>query len=107
VKALKQRTIIFKLMESVVICFLCLEHYSVIGPDFQLSRNRVREKNHFTLKEQNMVEQTKHNRVLSRMGARELTREEVEAVAAGTTTGCRGTSLHKNGPIVDVLCDPS
>jgi len=54
-----------------------------------------------------MLEQTKHNRVLNRVGARELTCEEVEAVAAGTTTGCRGTSLHKNGPIVDVLCDPS
>jgi hypothetical protein len=54
-----------------------------------------------------MLEQTKQNRVLSRVGARELTREEVEAVAAGTTTGCRGTSLHKGGPIVDVLCDPS
>jgi hypothetical protein len=58
-------------------------------------------------KEQIMMEQTKQNRVLNRMGARELTREEVAAVAAGTTTGCRGTSLHKNGPIVDVLCDPS
>lgn len=54
-----------------------------------------------------MMEQTKQNRVLTRMGARELTREEVEVVAGGTTTGCRGTSLHKNGPIVDVLCDPS
>jgi hypothetical protein len=54
-----------------------------------------------------MMEQTKQNRVLNRMGARELTREEVEAVAAGTTTGCRGTSLHKGGPIVDVLCDPN
>jgi hypothetical protein len=47
------------------------------------------------------------NRVLNRVGARELTPEEVESVAAGTTTGCRGTSLHKNGPIVDVLCDPA
>ena len=58
-------------------------------------------------KEQIMMEQTKQNRVLNRMGARELTREEVAAVAAGATTGCRGTSLHKGGPIVDILCDPS
>lgn len=54
-----------------------------------------------------MMEQARQNRVLNRMGARELTREEVAAVAAGTTTGCRGTSLHKGGPIVDILCDPS
>ena len=54
-----------------------------------------------------MLKETRQNRVLNRLGARELTREEVAAVAAGTTTGCRGTSLHKNGPIVDVLCDPS
>jgi hypothetical protein len=48
------------------------------------------------------------NRVLNRLGARELTPEEVDNVAAGTTTtGCRGTSLHKNGPIVDILCDPA
>ncbi|HVG92221.1 MAG TPA: hypothetical protein VNB54_12090, partial [Alphaproteobacteria bacterium] len=58
-------------------------------------------------KEQIMMEQARQNRVLNRMGARELTREEVAAVAAGTTTGCRGTSLHKGGPIVDILCDPS
>ena len=45
-------------------------------------------------------------RVLTRQGARELTTEEVQHIAGGTT-GCRGTSLHKNGPIVDVLCDPS
>jgi hypothetical protein len=57
-------------------------------------------------KEQNMLEQNKQNRVLNRMGARELTTEEVQYVAGGTT-GCQGTSLHKNGPIVDVLCDPS
>lgn len=44
------------------------------------------------------------NRVLSRVGARELTAEEVAQVA-GATTGCTGTSLHKNGPIVDVKCD--
>jgi hypothetical protein len=107
VKALNQRTIVFKLVESVVICFLCLEHCRVTDPDFQLSSSRVREKIISLEKEQNMLEQTKQNRVLSRVGARELTREEVEAVAAGTTTGCRGTSLHKGGPIVDVLCDPS
>jgi hypothetical protein len=46
------------------------------------------------------------NRILTRMGARELTREEVDHIAGGTT-GCHGTSIHKNGPIVDVLCDPS
>ncbi|HEY7405378.1 MAG TPA: hypothetical protein VIB39_17765 [Candidatus Angelobacter sp.] len=44
------------------------------------------------------------NRVLSRVGARELTPEEVAQVA-GATTGCTGTSLHKGGPIVDVKCD--
>jgi hypothetical protein len=53
-----------------------------------------------------MLEQTMSNRVLTRRGARELTPEEVQHVAGGTT-GCRGTSLHKNGPIVDVECDPS
>ncbi|HEY6350637.1 MAG TPA: hypothetical protein VI636_14625 [Candidatus Angelobacter sp.] len=46
------------------------------------------------------------NRVLSRVGARELTLQEVEQVGGGGT-GCRGTSLHKGGPIVDVLCDPN
>jgi hypothetical protein len=68
---------------------------------------------HYTLekffhlkKEQIMLEQSTSNRVLNRMGARELTTEEVQHVAGGTT-GCRGTSLHKGGPIVDVLCDPS
>jgi hypothetical protein len=53
-----------------------------------------------------MSEQIMSNRVLNRVGARELKPEEVEHVAGGTT-GCHGTSLHKNGPIVDVLCDPS
>jgi hypothetical protein len=53
-----------------------------------------------------MSEQIMSNRVLNRMGARELTTEEVQHVAGGTT-GCHGTSLHKNGPIIDVLCDPS
>jgi hypothetical protein len=52
-----------------------------------------------------MAEQNISNRVLNRIGARELTPEEVKHVAGGTT-GCRGTSLHKNGPIVDVECDP-
>jgi len=47
------------------------------------------------------------NRVLSRVGARELTAEEAIQVAGGTSTGCRGTSLHPNGTIVDTLCDPS
>ena len=46
------------------------------------------------------------NRVLSRVGARQLTPAEAEQVAGGST-GCHGTSIHKNGPIVDVLCDPS
>ncbi len=53
-----------------------------------------------------MMEPTRQNRVLNRMGARELASEEVQHVAGGTT-GCQGTSLHKGGPIVDVLCDPS
>ncbi len=47
------------------------------------------------------MEQNTSNRVLNRMGARELSPEEVQHVAGGTT-GCHGTSLHKNGPIVDV-----
>lgn len=46
------------------------------------------------------------NRVLTRVGARELTPEEQDLINGGTT-GCHGTSLHKNGPIVDVACDPS
>jgi hypothetical protein len=46
------------------------------------------------------------NRVLNRAGARELTTEEVQHIAGGTT-GCQGTSLQKGGPIVDVRCDPS
>jgi hypothetical protein len=44
------------------------------------------------------------NRVLGRVGARELTQEEVEHVT-GAGTGCRGTSLHPGGPVVDTLCD--
>jgi hypothetical protein len=55
---------------------------------------------HLTEKEQLMS-----NRVLNRVGARNLTSEEAEKVAGGAT-GCRGTSLHPNGPIVDILCDP-
>ena len=43
-----------------------------------------------------MSEQIMSNRVLNRMGARELTTEEIQHVAGGTT-GCRGTSLHKMG----------
>lgn len=46
------------------------------------------------------------DRILSRVGARELTPEEVQHIA-GATTGCFGTSLHKNGPIVDFGCDPN
>jgi hypothetical protein len=53
-----------------------------------------------------MSDQIMSNRVLTRIGARELTTEEVLQIAGGTT-GCTGTSLHKNGPIVDVKCDPS
>jgi len=48
-----------------------------------------------------------HNRVLSRAGARELTPEEVSKVGGAQGTGCFGTSLHKNGPIVDFGCDPA
>jgi glycogen debranching enzyme len=59
----------------------------------------------FAKKEQ-IMEQKTSNRVLNRMGARELSPEEVQHVAGGTT-GCHGTSLHKNGPIVDVACDPA
>ena len=48
------------------------------------------------------------NRVLSRVGARELTNAEVEYVTGAVTigTGCVGTSLHPNGPIIDQRCDP-
>ena len=46
------------------------------------------------------------NRVLTRVGARELTPEEVQQTRGGTT-GCFGTSLHKNGPVVDFACDPN
>ncbi|HEY6352612.1 MAG TPA: hypothetical protein VI636_24715 [Candidatus Angelobacter sp.] len=44
------------------------------------------------------------NRVLSRVGARELTPAEIECVV-GAGTGCVGTSLHPHGPIVDQRCD--
>jgi hypothetical protein len=47
------------------------------------------------------------NRVLSRVGARELTPEEVQRVAGAISsgTGCVGTSIHPGGPIVDQRCD--
>jgi hypothetical protein len=47
------------------------------------------------------------NRVLTRKGARELTREELEKVdAAGT--GCQGTTSNFNGRIdEDFKCDPN
>ncbi len=44
------------------------------------------------------------NRVMSRVGARELTPAEVEKVT-GAGTGCVGTSIHPGGPIVDQRCD--
>lgn len=49
------------------------------------------------------------NRVLNRAGARELTPDELEQIrgVGSTDTGCTGTSLHKNGPIVDFKCDPA
>jgi hypothetical protein len=53
-----------------------------------------------------MAEPILSNRVLTRRGARELSPEEVQHTAGGTT-GCHGMSLHKNGPIVDVACDPA
>jgi hypothetical protein len=71
---------------------------SINNADFQ--PDPITQRKHFTEKEQFMS-----NRVLSRAGARELKPEEVEHIAGGTT-GCTGTSLHKNGPIVDVRCDP-
>ena len=40
-------------------------------------------------------------RVLNRMGARELTREEVEAVTGGTTPPCRITFSHLPGGSTD------
>jgi hypothetical protein len=47
------------------------------------------------------------NRVLSRVGARELTPAEVDRVvgAGPAGTGCVGTALHPHGPIVDQRCD--
>jgi hypothetical protein len=52
-------------------------------------------------------EQIMSNRVLNRVGARELTPAEAEyVVGAGSTgTGCVGTSLHPHGPIIDQKCD--
>lgn len=48
------------------------------------------------------------NRVLSRTGARELSREELEQVNGATGTGCRGTLSHfANGSTdADILCEP-
>lgn len=47
------------------------------------------------------------NRVLNRTGARDLTPEEVKQIrgTGATGTGCVGTSIHPNGPIVDQKCD--
>lgn len=74
---------------------------SINNADFQPDPITKQKKFIFTEKELTMS-----NRVLSRAGARELKPEEVEYIAGGAT-GCRGTSLHKGGPIVDVLCDPT
>ncbi|HMC31396.1 MAG TPA: hypothetical protein VKL99_11225 [Candidatus Angelobacter sp.] len=48
----------------------------------------------------------KGNRVLLRMGARELTREEIEQVSAGGTPPCRLTFTHvpKGGSDEDTVC---
>jgi hypothetical protein len=88
-ETLKQRTILFKLIGIARNWFLSVERKS-----FLLERSKL------------MLEQIMSNRVLTRRGARELSPEEVQHVAGGTT-GCHGTSLHKNGPIVDVACDPA
>lgn len=48
------------------------------------------------------------DRVLNRVGARELTPEEWDqTTGGGGTTGCFATSLHKNGPTTDFGCDPT
>ena len=46
------------------------------------------------------------NRVLGRMGARELTKEDVDAVPGGTTPPCRLTFTHlpKGGSDEDTQC---
>ena len=50
-----------------------------------------------------------HDRVLNRMGARNLTREEVEAVTGSAGTPCRITGTHVHGGMVDddTQCDPT
>ena len=50
-----------------------------------------------------------HSRVLSRMGARKLTREEVEAVVGSAGTPCRITGTHLHGGMIDddTQCDPT
>jgi hypothetical protein len=88
-ETLKQKTILLKLIDVGLNRFLSVERNSIS-----------------LRKEQIMLEQNTSNRVLNRMGARELSPEEVQHVAGGTT-GCHGTSLHKNGPILDVACDPA
>ena len=46
-------------------------------------------------------------RVLNRVGARELTPEEVARIDGGTGTGCKGV-LSAFPPRVDgIICDPS
>lgn len=47
------------------------------------------------------------DRVLTRRGARELTPEESEQIAGAQTIGCKGTTLHTGGPVVDTFCDAS
>jgi hypothetical protein len=49
------------------------------------------------------------NRVLSRMGARNLTREEMEAVGGAAGTPCRITFSHLpgGGTDEDTQCDPT
>ena len=51
---------------------------------------------------------TNENRVLSRMGARALTREEAEAVAGSAGTPCQITGTHLHGGMIDddTQCDP-
>jgi hypothetical protein len=75
------------------------------GPDFLASSYTGLEKL-FHLKGAKYVEANQAEPGTESHGRPELTTKEVQYVAGGTT-GCQGTSLHKNGPIVDVLCDPS
>lgn len=47
------------------------------------------------------------DRVLSRLGARTLTREEAEVVAGSAGTPCRITGTHVHGVVDDdTQCDP-